>query len=331
MDYKNSIIKFLKDNDFRYDDIKNVKNNNILVRIYNLFANDVLFEPLGPVEMLNMGKYYYLKKDNDNAKKYFLMAIDNGCDMGYFWMGEYYSTNEDYENMAKYLSIGVEKNDIACAIVLGHFYDSIGDYSNTIKYLEKTTKENDLDEIRILGYAYFQIKDYNNALKYYFKGYEMGDIEMTKNLGSIYSILEDYDNAKKYLLIAIDGGCVLSMYYLGVIYEFNDKNYEQMEKYYMMAVKGGNIKSARALVAYYESTQLYIKILNIYVNYENDFSKGEIIKVFGIVMTQKLSPEDKKQFFHYLTTFNFEESDELPAGLELLIDTLKNNLEWKWC
>ena len=134
--------------------------------------------------MIHMGTYYrHIKKDYDNMKKYYLMAIEKNNDIAMYGLGCYYNEIKDYDNMKKYYLMAIEKNNIEALNALATYYKDVEkDYDNMKKYFLR-----DINIILRDGYEY----RYNDEVLLY-------------NLGKYYEEICDYDNMKKYHLMLIE-------------------------------------------------------------------------------------------------------------------------------
>src|SRR6266705_977649 len=84
-------------------------------KVYNLFINNILFEPQTPTECIYLGDYYwkqvtFLYCEREKMLEYYLMAIDKGNiramnDLGWFyWRSEYV----DYPLAIKYFKMAIK-------------------------------------------------------------------------------------------------------------------------------------------------------------------------------------------------------------------------------
>jgi hypothetical protein len=84
--------------------------------------------------MSNLAYYYKEQKDYDNMKKYYCMAISNGCTKSMNNLAYYYKGQKDYENMIKYyLMAGINSDTTLLKYVVDH-YITLNDYDNIMNY-----------------------------------------------------------------------------------------------------------------------------------------------------------------------------------------------------
>uniref|UniRef100_A0A6C0H6D4 Uncharacterized protein n=1 Tax=viral metagenome TaxID=1070528 RepID=A0A6C0H6D4_9ZZZZ len=115
-----------------------------------------------------IGLYYLkVKKDNKNAKKYYLMAIEKGKGNANAMnnLGNLYYREKDYKNAKKYFLMSIEKgNEFA---------------------------------MNNLGIIYKIEKDNGNAKKYYLMAIENGSMSAMENIKRIMSEVELYEKLKE--------------------------------------------------------------------------------------------------------------------------------------
>jgi TPR repeat protein len=78
--------------------------------------------------MANLGTYYeIIEKDDEEAKKYYMMGIEKGHWVSTFNMCSFCVRNnkKDYESMKKYCMISIEKGCVKAMLLLGAHYEDI--------------------------------------------------------------------------------------------------------------------------------------------------------------------------------------------------------------
>jgi len=169
---------YLKLNNCKY--IK-IENHEIINHIYNLYKYGInerdTFKMEDSIIDLYYGVYYKIKKNYEQMKKYYLVAIEKGCCDAINNLGFYYKEIEkDYEQMKKYYLMAIEKGNMNAMNNLGVYYQNVE-------------------------------KDYEQMKKYYLMAIEKGNTNAMHNLGYYYRYVEkDYEQMKKYYLMAIDNG-----------------------------------------------------------------------------------------------------------------------------
>jgi len=95
--------------------------------------------------MNNLGEYYMnTEKDYDQMKKYFRMAIERGHSNAMNNLGEYYmNTEKDYDQMKKYFGMAIERGHLNAMKNLVNYYNDDAKSSNDYSFLENKCIEND--------------------------------------------------------------------------------------------------------------------------------------------------------------------------------------------
>lgn len=276
-------------------------------------------------ESNNLGLYFLEKKDYTNAKKYFKIGINHGAAMnnlGHY----YYDIKKNREKAKKYFKMASNKG-LTCAMInLSNVYKDENHMQKYVKYMEKAITNNDFSKINDLGLYFLSIKDYNNVEKYFTIGVKNGDSGSMNNLGHYHSTMGDNEKAMDYFMMAAKKGCADAMGDIGILHE-KYKKYDEMEKYYLMAIEHGcsSIQVINNIEKYYINNMLNIKLLRLYVKYENVYKRYKTIHQFKI-MAISLSLEDEKEYCEFLITYKFNDDDILPTGVKLLIKALTDKL-----
>jgi len=196
-------------------------DNKSLTKIYNLLIKNEFEEPESNMEMLYFGLYYRIHKDDENMKKYWLMAIEKGDDNSMYNLGTYYHiVKKDNENTKKYLLMAIEKENHRAMYKLGVYYQ--------------------------------KQKDEENMKKYWLMAIEKGYHAAMNRLGLYYKKeKKDYDNMQKYYLMAIEKGNKTAMFNLGFYYQTVKKDFKNMKKYYKMAIETGHNDTIKHMINYY--------------------------------------------------------------------------------
>ena len=107
MDYTHDLIDILKKYNLTYSPID---NNESLIKIYNLFDQNIIFEPKTSCELLYLAKYHnHITKNYGEMEKYYLMAIEKGNTEAMRNFSIYHKTiTKDYNQMAKYYLMSVQ-------------------------------------------------------------------------------------------------------------------------------------------------------------------------------------------------------------------------------
>lgn len=215
-----------------------LKDENSLIKIYELFVNKKLFEPVNGTECIYVAIFYErVIKDLENAKKYYLMAIEYNS-IYTSELARFYCNIEDYENAKKYYLISLKCNNNNSHIMnsLGIYYDQIKkNYEKSKEYFLSAVERGNICAINNLGlYNITHKNDYNEAKICYLFAIDREYYYAMYNLADLYYIIGDYQEAEKYYLMAIESNiCVIDINHN---YD-NIKNYENVEKYYSIIIK----------------------------------------------------------------------------------------------
>ena len=303
VEYEPLLIDILDKHNFRYvkvDDIRSLK------RIYELFADDVLFEPVSGIELLYVGNYFYeVRKNPDLMKKHYLRSIDTGNVEALYYLGHYYEDEEqNYAEMKKYYQKAVECGHDISMFNLGYYYDEVE-------------------------------KNYVEMKKYYLMALESGCKSSMYNMGYFYEYVEkNREEMMKYYGMAVDGGSKCAMHQLGRYYRDTEVNYDEMRRHYLMAIAVGHKKSLNELGEYYEGKEMYLELLELWIEHlekvdrgrvekvdrgrVEKVDRGRVVKLFGTVNESKLSESQRVTFLELLIGFEFKEEDDVGVSLKML-------------
>ena len=190
-----NLIKSYCENKFTYIPFIPLPEESI-ERVYKLLIKHKFHEPETDIEMLYSGNYYEEQRDHDNAKKYFLMAIEKGNRDAMYYLGWHYLYFEmDYKNMEKYWLMAYEKGNIESIYELGRYYHYVTkDYDNMMKYYLQAIKKNNTIAMIDLGTYYKEQNDDDNMKKYYLMAIEAGDNNIMYTLVKYYREHDDYNS-----------------------------------------------------------------------------------------------------------------------------------------
>jgi len=217
--------------------------NNYSKKYYDLFINNIIFEPNANNtdyidDLYYLGVYYqYTEINYDLMKKYYLQAIDKGNNEAMYNFGLHYERR--YQNI---------------------YYDLMKKY-----YLQAIENENSKAMYRLGSYYKWQELNYDLMKKYFIMAINKENILAMVELGDYYRYeVANYDLMKKYYLMAIDRGDEESMIKLGEHYEYDEKNYDLMKKYYLQAIEKGNSEAMVCLGRYYQHTEINHDLMEKY-------------------------------------------------------------------
>lgn len=297
--------------------------------------------------MNNMGFYCIVKKNYDEAKKYFLGAIENGSVEAIHKLCTYYDTIEkNYDEVAKYslmiieknieryldrainnlehyyikckqdnveskkyCEMGVKRGNITSINNMGIYYFYEGNYEEAKKYILMGVEKDDVTSLFNLGYYYKKIeKNYDEMVKYYDMAANRGDIQSINGLIKYYSKKYDFENAKKYALIGVSCGDVESMLIVAQFYG-SEQNYDKMKEYLLMAIGKKNIEAIKKMAEHYQYTEKNYDEMKIYYQMAIDYGDISAIIDLGFYYQNIKNYEEMKKY--YLTAIEKGSSDAM--------------------
>jgi len=329
MDYESAIKAILEKHYFVYFIID---DNDSLVKIYNLFVKNVIFEPTTECEILHLGSYHHkITKNYVEAEKYYLMAIENGNKVAMYRFALYHQEiTKNYIKAEKYYLMAIEKGNEYAMYGFGYYHQTITkNYVEAEKYLLMAIEKGITAAMNNLAVYHEQItKNYVEVEKYYLMGIEKGSVVAMNNLAIYHEeITKNYVEVEKYYLMGIEKGSVVAMSNLALYHEEITKNYVEVEKYYLMAIEKGYNTATKNLINYYKKNNMELKLLRFYINNHTIIERGTIIKLFNTLSSASSDSINKDIFLELLMDFEFRDEDKLSISLELLLSTLKNDVD----
>jgi hypothetical protein len=178
-------------------------------------------------------------------------------------------------------------------------------------------------ENHYLGWYYGNVtKNYDLMKEQYNFCIDNGYIISTYNLGHYYQNIEqNYDLMKKYYLMAIDFEIIQSMHQLAYYYQYIEKNYD------LMAIDKDSTDSLILLRNHYNN-ESSIEKLEFFIKYINKIERKTIIDTIIRIAKIKLNKEDKKKFVDIIINFKFEDKDNIPPIVKILVETIKNKINF---
>ena len=153
------------------------------------------------------GTNEYYNGDKNKAIKYFEKSIrletnDTNLSKAFFFMGYIYKDElKDNENAIKYYKMAIEKEHVGAMYNLALLYEEeLKDNENVIKYYKMAIEKEDARAMNNLALLYQQeLKENENAIKYYKMSIEKEHVDAMYNLALLYEQeLKDNENAEKY-------------------------------------------------------------------------------------------------------------------------------------
>jgi len=199
---------------------------------------------------LYYGVYYDIKKDYDQMKKYYLVAIEKGNCISMNNLGSYYKNAEkNYDKMKKYFRMAIKKDNDMAMYNLGFHYDRIK-------------------------------HDYKQMKKYYLMAIEKGNCNAMSNLGLYYKNIEkDCEQMKKYYLMAVEKGNEYAIWRLKQFYKDNNDTLGLLQLYIKIDNK---TKISDILVNYCNQKIVDKEINSILLQYLNCIDDHELPVIFKL-------------------------------------------------
>jgi len=239
-------------------------------KMYNLFINNVIFEP----------------KINENN--------DNNNDELYY-LGVYYQhVKGEYNISRKYYTSSIKKynNDYALFNIGLHYEDNYDFYTANLYYLAATERGNKMAMSKLARYYHHIEKNYDLAIKYYLMliGNDVKssvesdirsvninfDMQILTSLGICYYEIQNYVLMKKYYLAAIEKGDCSAAHNLGGYYNYNNPSWNDI-RVYILTVIEGNIRFNNVDLFYAIHTKkMRNTIVNLYCSFINKISEKDL-------------------------------------------------------
>ena len=167
------ILKVLAKHDLPYEYLFDSDN---ITKIYNLFANNVKFQPKKGIEFYYYGVYDHI--NNAKINSHYVSAFNNGIGNAYNNYGLRYKTNEYIA--PRHYEAAIKKGNVEALVNLGDYHKYKKCYDKMKKYyLMAITKNNVRAMVNLADYLLTIDKDEEGAIKYY---------EMARGRGNVGGI-----------------------------------------------------------------------------------------------------------------------------------------------
>lgn len=298
---------------FNYNKKVLINDNIKIKKLYDLFKNNILYEPIDCDDYNYLGYYYqYYSVDHTKAENCYLMACD------------------------------IEKNNIFVMKNLGYYYFSIQNIEQGEKYYLMafgSRSEGDINAILALAYDYYDINR-EKAEKYLQQyseiGLEKNPREVSFNLAKYYHYTKkNMDLAEKYYLVTIENGndkVIMEV----VNYYVSNKNYEKATKYYLIAAKKGNVDVLNTLTSgsgfwlskineYYNDDMF--DVFKLCIQYQEHIKLENVCTIIYALWFHMLKAEQKEEFIDLISKIKINNDEKIPFILEMLIKLTNYNLD----
>lgn len=210
---------------------------------------------------LNLGMYYYEKKDYQNCITYFEQAFNKKILTAGIYLGEIYLKGLigtiNFDKAKEYLVRAVETEIPLSFYYYGVLLMKLNNKTDGLLFLENASKYNEPNSLLFLGKYYYDQGDFEKSLHNLKSAYKKGHLESCLYLGQIYffgnGVEKDYQKAKDYFekINSITASNFLGeMYLYGLGVEKDTKKAKEIFEYGM---KYNSKNSIKFLVEMYKS------------------------------------------------------------------------------
>lgn len=210
------------------------KNYDIAIPLYEKLA-----QKGNSWAMRNLGVVYEVKKENENAKEWYLKAIDKGNSQAardLAWM-------DGINNPLKYYEKAMQMGHPSGSYSVGWYADKEGNGTKAMEYYQQAADLGSAYGLGQVGKKYYDAKDYIKAFPYLKKATAKGNSDAIYNLGVLYfdgsGVEKNTQLAMEYCLKAANSGNTDAMYIIGWVYENGQggyaKDYKKAEEWYLKA------------------------------------------------------------------------------------------------
>lgn len=171
--------------------------------VYHLYANDKVNEItiLSGVCANYIALYYDIKREHQNMKKYYKLAIEKGNAYAMYNLGRYYDTHRNYEKMKKYYLMAIEHGIEQAMYGLGRYYEFRQDYDKMKDYYLMAIKSGNKNAMYQLALHYQCHDNIEYMLKYYQMAIQHGSVEAMEDMVLYCIDIQKFYDMMKYLLM----------------------------------------------------------------------------------------------------------------------------------
>lgn len=217
----------------RYDEIK------------NLMTNKILLKPINGIECFYVGLFYFKDQDYENAERYFLMAIEylniNAMNNLAVLYGHF---TKNYAKAEEYFLMAIKYGHADAVYNLAMFYiNIIKDHKKAKICFKVALEKKDADAMNSIAVYYERTKKHEKAQSYYRKATSMANKIAILNFANFYVQLRKFVDAKDYFQVFLD--ChddknPDALFGMAMCYK-HEQNLEKEELFLKKAVENGKI------------------------------------------------------------------------------------------
>ena len=222
-----------------------IEDEESITKIYNLFVNDIKFEPITGIECNYVGVYYNICDCRNYSEKYFLMGVKHGNYAAMYNLIGLYSridkTDLDLDSADKYFLMATNTKCDLLMYNLAKLYDEKRKHEKAEKYYLMAIQHGNIDAMIQLADMYVLLKKSTNYVdieKYYLIAMNtLKNTTIIKKLAHFYMYTNgDKINGIKYYTMAANNEdyesiCVLANHYKRI------DDYVNAEKYFILMTK----------------------------------------------------------------------------------------------
>jgi hypothetical protein len=170
--------------------------NIMLLSYYQIEYN----ESMTGEKLSDIAMQYAIRRDYDNMKICFTMAIDKNYTPAMIQLGKYYEKIEiNVDEMIRLYELALHYNNEIGVIALVDYYKLNNDIPNVLKYLNiYVDKYNDKQSMHDLIIYYHSINDEENSMKYCNKLFAIDQLQGHFYKGKTYEVVKKYSEMKSH-------------------------------------------------------------------------------------------------------------------------------------
>ena len=186
----------------KYNTTFDAKYNIISDTILDIFNNDcanINNYNLSDVLVLSVLGYYYkhVKKDFNEMKKYYMLAIDLKNSSAMNNLGHYYESIEKYDEMTKWYTMAIKNNNSNAMNNLGYHYENIENYDEMKKLYLMAIDLKNVNAMYNLAYHYEHTEiNHDEMKKWYIMAINLCDVHSFNRMKKFIDVDKQYDILK---------------------------------------------------------------------------------------------------------------------------------------
>ena len=300
-------IEFYENNN-NYDNAKRYHLMNI-----NCGLNHSL-HLMNDKDYVNVQKYYMCRND---IYSYAMFCLANILEHKYVHEEDIYENNS-YEDAKRYYLMAIEYGCNDAIIRLAGMLGISRDYKDAERYYLMAIDNGCNDAILELATMYNFCKDYENAERYYLIAINKGINDAILKLAAFYEKKEDYANAESQFLAAIECGLNDAVYQLASFFK-RQQDHKNAKRYFSTALQyENNRRNARKNLKC--CCKNVTELLKIYIKNSEFIERTKIIKSISKIWNSRMNDKEVTKFIEIVSKFEFHTDDDIPTLLKVFIN-----------